>query len=157
MVSPTQAHCTHTLSLRSILPKQTHHNQPIPSTIEQPIKMVYLSASTGNSHPTLLAVSRILSSSSIDIPGLYKSSKCAYIRCALAYCAICSASWTRCVLTSALVLESAPSALVVVVVAVVVVVVEGSPLRKSSRSRLCSGVVLVARRLRRGCSRRRAR
>lgn len=154
MVSPTQGHCAHTL--RSIPPKQTHHNhhQSIPSRMEQPIKIVYFPASTGNSHPTLLAVSRIFSSSSIDIPGLYKSSKCAYIRCALAYCAICSASRTLCVLASAGALASALSALVVVVVVVVFV---GTPVRKSSRRRLCSGVVLVARRLRRGCSRRRAR
>lgn len=139
--------------------KQTHHvhHHPIPSipsTTKQPIQIIYFPASTGNSHPTLLAVSRIFSSSFIDMPGLYKSSKCAYIRCALAYCAICSASWIRCVLASVFASFVGAAAAVVVVVVVVVV---GTPLRKSSRRRLCSGVVLVARRLRRGCSRRRAR
>ena len=134
--------------------KQTHHvHQPIPSTTHK-MSFVYFPASTGNSHPTLLAVSRIFSSSFIDMPGLYKSSKCAYIRCALAYCAICSASWIRCVLASVFASFVGAAAAVVVVVVVVVV---GTPLRKSSRRRLCSGVVLVARRLRRGCSRRRAR
>lgn len=41
--------------------------------------------------PTLLAVNRVLSSSSIFMPGLYLSNSVAYILCALTYCRNCSA------------------------------------------------------------------
>lgn len=50
--------------------------------------------SWGRSIPTLLAVSLTLSSSSISIPGLYLSSRVAYILCALTYWIYCSASST---------------------------------------------------------------
>ena len=48
--------------------------------------------SSGKSIPTLLAVSRTFSSSSIDIPGLYLSKSVAYILCALVYWIYCSVS-----------------------------------------------------------------
>ena len=51
--------------------------------------------SSGKSNPTRRAVSRILSSSSRFIPGLYRSSSATYVRWARAYLAICSASWMR--------------------------------------------------------------
>lgn len=48
--------------------------------------------SSGKSIPTLLAVKRTRSSSSIFIPGLYRSSSVAYILCAFTYCK----NWSAC-------------------------------------------------------------
>ena len=48
--------------------------------------------SCGKSIPTLRAVNRTRSSSSIFIPGLYRSKRLTYMRWARRYCANCSAS-----------------------------------------------------------------
>lgn len=50
--------------------------------------------SCGSSIPTLLAVNLTLSSSSIDMPGLYLSNKVAYILWAFMYWIYCSACST---------------------------------------------------------------
>lgn len=50
------------------------------------------SNSTGRFIPTLLALKRTRSSSVIPIPGLYRSSSVAYVRCACTYCTNCSPS-----------------------------------------------------------------
>jgi hypothetical protein len=64
---------------------QLNHS-PFPLPVSGPTKN-----SSGKSIPTLLAVRRTLSSSSIFMPGLYLSSNVAYMRWALTYCRNCSA------------------------------------------------------------------
>jgi hypothetical protein len=80
---------SHSAVSDSLLRPDTAHSAllPLPELSPEPP----YENSSGKSIPTLLAVRRTLSSSSMPIPGLYLSNNVAYILCALTYCKNCSA------------------------------------------------------------------
>lgn len=149
---------------RNIL--QNHHPQlPTPS-IPTPHFPPSAVCNSGKSRPTRLAVNRIRSCSSRFMPGLYRSSKVAYVRWARAYWANCTASWIRIARSSSeegmekasgVAGDVAGDAVAVDDDGVVDSVVDGgcSWERKTARSRWCSGVGVE--KCLRGSSRSRAR